>query len=364
MIKLLEDVFRAFGEILAWLLGTKKKQISKQRKNVVREPEYDVWKVKILAPRRESQHQAITSKPKSVTQKPVAKSIPQPSIEIDPNAFYYWAGHDLGRWQLMIGATVQHTFYGIGKIRNVYCKDDQTRKIYINIQMRRDNRRVVFFAAEFYRKDTPFFELLVNSACYEEFKNGQPRQSVVEQALPDQPISPSQWKYGWSNFTKIIERHKIGVLYHFTDSANLPSIVQHGGLYSWWSCQQNGIPIPRTGGNAISRELDRRKELQDYVRLSFNGNHPMLAQSKHEGRIDKPIILKINSEVIYWASTLFSNLNATATNAQIGSDMEDFKRINFDIVTQPYYSDHTKSLYQAEVLVRSHIPIKYILNIP
>jgi hypothetical protein len=89
----------------------------------------------------------------------------------------------------------------------------------------------------------------------------------------------------------------------------------------------------------------------------------MLKQAIHEGRIEKPFLLEISPEVIYWKPTLFSNLNAAATNAQIGNGMEDFKRIRFEIATQPYYSDDTKSSYQAEVLVRTHIPIKYILNI-
>jgi hypothetical protein len=161
----------------------------------------------------------------------------------------------------------------------------------------------------------------------------------------------------------MIERYQIKFLYHFTDTANIPSIIQHDGLYSWWFCQQNGISIPKPGANDISRQLDRHKDLQDYVRLSFNGNPPMLKQAVHEGRIEKPVVLKISSEVICWKATLFSDLNATANGAQIGGDIDDIKKIKFEIVTQPYCDEHTKPFYQAEVLVKTHIPVKYILNI-
>lgn len=172
------------------------------------------------------------------------------------------------------------------------------------------------------------------------------------------------WRQGWVDYKKIIDHYHIQALFHFTDFANITSIIQHGGLYSWRFCQENGISISRPGGNDISRELDCRRNLRDYVRLSFNPNSPMLKQALHEGRIEKPIMLRINPDVIYWESTIFSNMNATATEAELGKGLEDLKRINFDIVTQPHYSEANKSLYQAEVLVKTHIPIKYILNLP
>lgn len=174
----------------------------------------------------------------------------------------------------------------------------------------------------------------------------------------------TQWKQNWRDFEKIIGGHHIQVLYHFTDSSNIPSIIENGGLYSWWYCNENGIHIPKPGGNEQSRRLDCKKNYQDYVRLSFNSNHPMLYQAKHEGRIKDEVILQISPEVVYWNSTLFSNINATANEAKVGKELDDFKKINFQVATKAFYSEETKSLSQAEILVETHIPIKYILNIP
>lgn len=366
MIKIIIDVTRAFGEAVAWLLGIEKKQPAKQSKNAVREPEYDVWKVKILTPRPE-------------TQQPVTRTGPKPSTEIDPTAYFYWAGKDLDRWKLLVGATVQHTYYKIGFIENAYRAGERFDKVCLSIFMQRDNLNLVFYASDFTKPSKPFYELLVDSDCSRSFqKSAVPIiiDSVKRKEIQFEIIEPQQkeksiqapedtslWKHDWNEFAKIIGHYQIKYLYHFTDRSNILSINQHGGLYSWWSCQSNGISILKPGGDETSRKIDRGKELHDYVRLSFNSNSPMLKQAVHEGRIEKPVILTISTEIVYWNSTLFSDVNAAASNAHVGNGMEDFKKIHFEIVTQPYYSDNTKSFYQAEVLVKTFIPIKYILNI-
>lgn len=49
--------------------------------------------------------------------------------------------------------------------------------------------------------------------------------------------------------SQILRDNGIRKLYHFTDRANLQSIIQHGGLYSWEDCAIKGIVIPRSGSN-------------------------------------------------------------------------------------------------------------------
>ena len=207
--------------------------------------------------------------------------------------------------------------------------------------------------------DIPVFRQRISSSA-----STKPQPEILERKKTDQHIDPNQRKSDWNLFVKIVEHYQIKALYHFTDSANIASIKQHGGLYSWWFCQENGISIPKPGGNETSRELDRHKDLRDYVRLSFNQNSPMLKQALHDKRIEKYFVLKISPDLIYRETTKFSNMNATANNAYIGGDVEDFKRIKFEIVTQPTYPVEAKSFYQAEVLVKTHVPIQYILNMP
>ena len=104
---------------------------------------------------------------------------------------------------------------------------------------------------------------------------------------------------------RILKEHGIYSLYHFTDRRNLESIIKYGGLYSWKDCAEQGITIPQPGGDIQSREFDEKKGLEYYVRTSFTRNHPMMYQAKKEGRIDNPIILEIDIDVITWKDTCF-----------------------------------------------------------
>ena len=171
-------------------------------------------------------------------------------------------------------------------------------------------------------------------------------------------------KKEWRQIQKTLEAENIKVLYHFTDQANLPSIFCGGGLYSWSHCEKNGIRIAQPGGSQASRCLDRRKGLEDYVRLSFVRKPPMYYVAKRDGRIQNPVILEVKAEVILWEQTKFSDGNAIANRAAIGRTLEDFRQIRFDILRKPDWStEYEKHYWQAEVLVKNHIPLRYISNL-
>lgn len=174
-------------------------------------------------------------------------------------------------------------------------------------------------------------------------------------------------KNNWQEYLKVIIESNISYLYHFTDRSNIASIQYNRGLYSWMYCENNGIRINRPGSNLMSRDLDKSKNLENFVRLSFCENHPMKFIAKKEGRISDPVTLKCDTEIILHKSTLFSNCNATKTEAIIDDSLELFASLRFDLFHKQYYDiqhDSTlKSLYQAEILVAESLPIEYVLNI-
>lgn len=116
----------------------------------------------------------------------------------------------------------------------------------------------------------------------------------------------------------------------------------------------------------LSRSLDRRDGLQYYVRLSFTHQHPMMYAAMTEGRLTNPVILEIDPEVIFWKDTKFADRNATRNGDNVGDTLEDFKKIHFSSVKQPNHfsldTDEQPS-YQAEVMVKNFVPLKYITNI-
>lgn len=174
------------------------------------------------------------------------------------------------------------------------------------------------------------------------------------------------YKNNYDEFKKLIEQHHITTLYHFTDRENLESIIKNGGLYSWADCEQKGISISKPGGSMDSRNLDRRDNLQNFVRVSFVKEHPMMYVAMNDGRISNPVVLEIDPEVIYWQDSLYADRNATKNGALVGSSIDDFSQLHFNSFKAKKHFDldaDEQKFYQAEVLVKNHIPVQFIKNI-
>ncbi len=174
------------------------------------------------------------------------------------------------------------------------------------------------------------------------------------------------YKNNYDEFKKLIEQHHITTLYHFTDRENLESIIKNGGLYSWADCEQKGISISKPGGSLDSRNLDKRDNLQNFVRVSFVREHPMMYVAMNDGRISNPVVLEIDPEVIYWQDSLYADRNATKNGALVGSSIDDFSQLHFNSFKAKNHFDldaDEQKFYQAEVLVKNHIPLQFIKNI-
>ena len=172
------------------------------------------------------------------------------------------------------------------------------------------------------------------------------------------------FKENYEEFRRVLEDNKIDCFYHFTERSNLDNIKKGGGLFSWNFLKKNNIDSI-FGGNELSHQLDRGLGLEDYVRLSFCEKHPMMFVAVNEGRIQDPIILEIDIEVAFLKGTLFSDMNANKTGHKRGGGIEDLKNVKFDVVKKIYGNLEVldKAYYQAEILVKTKIPIGYIRNI-
>lgn len=168
------------------------------------------------------------------------------------------------------------------------------------------------------------------------------------------------------NVYDLLIENGIQTLYHFTDRANIKSIIENNGLYSWKACEQKGITISKPGGSDTSRSLDSYRGLENYVRLSFTRDHPMMYVAKKEGRISDPVILEIDLSVVNRYGTLYADRNATKNGVIIKEGYEGAKNIHFQTVKRTDYFNidpAEKEFYQAEVLVKGMVPISCIKNI-
>ncbi|MBQ9435104.1 MAG: DUF4433 domain-containing protein [Bacteroidales bacterium] len=178
-----------------------------------------------------------------------------------------------------------------------------------------------------------------------------------------QQVTIGKRKDDWADIKNTLDANNITCFYHFTDSSNLSSIRQNGGLYSWYSCEKKGIHISHPGGSPNSRMLDSLYDLQDYVRLSFCDDHPMAYRHMQDGA--NLVLLKISTDVAGLQGTLFSNINATAKGHSVGDSIDDLKRVDFKAVKKHYVSrnDPDFSTHQAECMVKTFVPKEYILNL-
>lgn len=198
------------------------------------------------------------------------------------------------------------------------------------------------------------------------------RKRVLNKPKPKSVLTPvklieevANKKLNWLEFQQLLQAHNITKLYHFTDRANLSSILGSGGLLSWYSCKQQGLTIPRPGGSELSWQLDTGKGLADYVRLSFVRDHPMCFVAKQDGRIANEVILEIDPDVIFWESTKFTTMNAAKNGVSADGTLEKLSSMRFNIFQRRYFdlTDEEKPYYQAEVLVHKMLPLRYIINL-
>jgi hypothetical protein len=161
-----------------------------------------------------------------------------------------------------------------------------------------------------------------------------------------------------NSMSQTLSIYNIDKLYHFTPVKYLKSIKEHDGLRCLKYLSNKNI-IPHSTGNS----KDAKWGLDYYVHLSFCKDHPM----RH--RIEKTIILEISTDVIFLKNTLFSDINAVDNAHRHGGGFEAFNElIKFEVINNGKKTSYQSLSYidrkkfQAEVLVRQHIPLSQILN--
>jgi len=192
---------------------------------------------------------------------------------------------------------------------------------------------------------------------------------AAEQRRKEQQLKEEAEKYKSEKeeILQTLKQQGFNQLYHFTDSTNIPMIKAHGGLYSWKACEELKIAIPNPGGDSLSRGLDRRYGLEDYVRFSFHRHNPMLYIARDDGRINKEEWLDVDLEVAAFRETQYSDMNATKTGHKVGDDLIFLEEnIRYDLLKKKNQFDIEESqrqYYQAEVMVKRHVPLEYIKNL-
>lgn len=158
------------------------------------------------------------------------------------------------------------------------------------------------------------------------------------------------------------KKNGICEFYHYTDTRNINSILQNSGLYSLNEMVRKRINF--TQGSETREE-------PDYVRMSYTKKHPLMFLSKNSGRIINPKVLEVDIQIAGLRKTKFTNVNAARTatypTVKFGSDLKFIQEnVKLNIVKQLDHFNLTeddKPYYQAEIMVKDHVELKYIKNL-
>ena len=119
----------------------------------------------------------------------------------------------------------------------------------------------------------------------------------------------------------------------------------------------------KMNSDAASRSMDVSANLENFVRLSFCSDNPMMHVALAEGRISVPMLLKIKLEVVSRPGVCFADCNATRLDARKSTNPSI---VHFDVVKKKSRFDVAPSLqrfYQAEVLIPSPLP-PHLIDFP
>lgn len=162
---------------------------------------------------------------------------------------------------------------------------------------------------------------------------------------------------------------KVKALYHFTDTRNLDSIRQLGGLYSRAELSQLDAEV-YPGGNEWSQDADDLVGMDRFVHLCLRPKHPMEHIARQEGRIVESVFLFVDPKVLSRKGVMFSPGVSNKSGMPI-LEIEDGCRIidfgvlyNYTDWNDPEIQERLQAVEKCEVLVPKHIPLAYIRNLP
>lgn len=166
-------------------------------------------------------------------------------------------------------------------------------------------------------------------------------------------------------FAKILAKgHQYTSLFHFTDTANIPSIAKLG-ILSKAEAARRGIKAVCPGGNEWSREADALKGLDDYVSLCFTGSHPMCHIAHDDGRIPNPQYIPIHENVLRIDGVKITMGIANKSETE-PLDVEDgLERIDKEVLytrtdwNDPIIQARRQEAEKCEILVPKVVAVKF-----
>jgi hypothetical protein len=163
-----------------------------------------------------------------------------------------------------------------------------------------------------------------------------------------------------------LKKYGINHLWHFTDKSNLNSIVEKEGILSLAKIFEENVAVSAFGGNQWSHDADRQKNLDRFVNLTFLDDHPMLYRAKQEGRIQEPIWLQIDIDILLLPGTMYSldvsnKSGVPIVNGDTAKDQLDFEVLfTYMDWRDSEVQQRRQTALKAEILIPDIVPLNMI----
>ena len=164
----------------------------------------------------------------------------------------------------------------------------------------------------------------------------------------DKKAKFEKYKTDYEIFKSYLNSINLNEVFHFTDRKNLDSIMKLG-LISKKKLDEAGIKYKSTH--------EGYRKILNYVSLSLTNNNPMIYSALNENRITNPIIIRIDSEVLYLKYTIFYTSYSNSSNSEKGSSFNFFRS---KITHRDVDSYSEIDVRKQEILVPEGIDVKYI----
>lgn len=155
-------------------------------------------------------------------------------------------------------------------------------------------------------------------------------------------------------------------LYHFTSTANLPSIREHG-LLSQRHIVEAGLKNVDYVSDRTSRSSDRIKKLDGFVHLCFFSQHRMAHVAKDRSKSGEIAFLPVMPDVLTLRGVLLSKGAANRSDVEIADIPTMLPKLDWEVIYS--YTDwRDKAVLQRlndakmyEILVPEKIATEYLI---
>jgi hypothetical protein len=105
--------------------------------------------------------------------------------------------------------------------------------------------------------------------------------------------------------------------------------------------------------------------IHDFAPLYFNPRNPMLYVLCKQLIKENLVLIRVNPHILLEKNVCFSDGNAAVSSTQFYNNLDDFNKLNWDVIKNEYWTNYPdgKRIKCSEVLVKSKIPIFYITDI-